>query len=505
MYIRKIHITNIRGLDEVDLDLDRGGGQFAGWTVIAGRNGSGKSTLLKAIALAVAGPTRTFSLQSSFVGWTRSGADEGWVRLTLQRGNGDGGKDLPEGVKTSLQWLDREALRATIPEAMRPPSGFLEPLMGYEYPAGTGEKSTDGSVWSPNPRGWFIAGYGAHRRLGSRDEASRNQPPMVARLEGLFDDESTFSEATRWIKNIHALSLDYENRALRNKTDNKPEASESNEARRRKLDQVLDHLLRLLNDGKPGERLLPEGHEVTEINQEGIWVESRGVRLPLDSLGDGYKTVIGLVVDIARHIYECFGHFWVIPARGTGSAAPEDVVLVEEDETHLHANWQQRRDEFGAGVVAPEGVILIDEVEAHLHVEWQQRIGFWLKQHFPFIQFIVTTHSPFICQAADKKGLIRLPAAGSGKRAEHVSDDDFRTIVNGGADDAALTALFGLEHPHSEASEKLRTEVAKLEVRVIRGRATAEDKAELERLSAELPTTGSALVEQADRKLKALG
>ena len=116
----------------------------------------------------------------------------------------------------------------------------------------------------------------------------------------------------------------------------------------------------------------------------------------------------------------------------------------------------------------------------------------------------MTTHSPFICQAASKKGLIALPAPGSGAHAEHVSDEDFRTIVNGGVDEATLTALFGLEHAHSEASEKLRTEVAGLEVRVIRGRATAEDKAELKRISAELPTTGSALIEQADRKLKAL-
>ena len=237
---------------------------------------------------------------------------------------------------------------------------------------------------------------------------------------------------------------------------------------------MLSHLGRLLNDGEPGERLLPEGHEVTEINQEGIWVKSRGIRLPLHSLGDGYKSVIGLVVDIARHIYECFGHFWVI-------------------------------DEAGKGVVAPEGVILIDEVEAHLHVEWQQRIGFWLKEHFPFIQFIVTTHSPFVCQAASKKGLIRLPAPGSGVAAEHVSDEDFVTIVNGGVDEATMSALFGLEHPHSEASEKLRTRVAELEVRVIRGVASAEEKASLERLSAELPSTGSALVEQAVRKLEALG
>jgi predicted ATP-binding protein involved in virulence len=46
-----------------------------------------------------------------------------------------------------------------------------------------------------------------------------------------------------------------------------------------------------------------------------------------------------------------------------------------------------------------------------MHVEWQQKIGFWLTSHFPNIQFLTTSHSPFICQAAGPRGVIRLPAS----------------------------------------------------------------------------------------------
>ena len=46
------------------------------------------------------------------------------------------------------------------------------------------------------------------------------------------------------------------------------------------------------------------------------------------------------------------------------------------------------------------GVVLIDEVDAHLHPTWQRRIGLWFREHFPKLQFIVSTHSPLICQAA---------------------------------------------------------------------------------------------------------
>lgn len=43
-----------------------------------------------------------------------------------------------------------------------------------------------------------------------------------------------------------------------------------------------------------------------------------------------------------------------------------------------------------------EGIVLIDEVETHLHLELQKIIMPFLTKTFPNIQFIVTTHSPFV-------------------------------------------------------------------------------------------------------------
>ncbi len=43
-----------------------------------------------------------------------------------------------------------------------------------------------------------------------------------------------------------------------------------------------------------------------------------------------------------------------------------------------------------------QGVVLIDEIETHLHVELQKKVLPFLTGFFPKIQFIVTTHSPFI-------------------------------------------------------------------------------------------------------------
>lgn len=45
------------------------------------------------------------------------------------------------------------------------------------------------------------------------------------------------------------------------------------------------------------------------------------------------------------------------------------------------------------------GVVLIDELDLHLHPKWQRRIVADLRRTFPMLQFICTTHSPFLIQS----------------------------------------------------------------------------------------------------------
>ena len=47
------------------------------------------------------------------------------------------------------------------------------------------------------------------------------------------------------------------------------------------------------------------------------------------------------------------------------------------------------------------GVVLIDEIENHLHLELQKKVLSILTKLFPNIQFIVTTHSPFVLNSID--------------------------------------------------------------------------------------------------------
>jgi hypothetical protein len=48
------------------------------------------------------------------------------------------------------------------------------------------------------------------------------------------------------------------------------------------------------------------------------------------------------------------------------------------------------------GVANQEAIVIIDELDAHLHPIWQQKIRDLLTETFPYVQFIVSAHSPFI-------------------------------------------------------------------------------------------------------------
>jgi hypothetical protein len=122
-------------------------------------------------------------------------------------------------------------------------------------------------------------------------------------------------------------------------------------------------------------------------------------------------------------------------------------------------------DDDGKIYVRRSGVVLIDEIDAHLHPEWQQTIGFWLTRHFPAIQFLVTTHSPIICQAADKNGLFVLPEPGSGEQPRALTDSEYLSVIRSKSDEILTSPAFNLEHTRSERVIEARVEFAELEAK----------------------------------------
>lgn len=433
MYIAELEISNVRSFTGVHtLSLSRrehalsdpSTHPYAGWTVFAGRNGAGKSTLLKALASSVVGPLAARSLAGSFPAWVRKGEVEGWVGTRLSpESNVD---KFQEGGKTT-----RDAFWSGLKwKASSTGSDSLEQWLEKEKPGR--QKAAGRGPWADHPQGWFIVGYGPYRHLGSMtmEQSRLMNDPVLARLHNLFNESATLADAVDWLKQVHLRAL-----------ENKPGAEELRES-----------VLELLRDG-----LLPDGSLVERVDSDGLWIQRDGVSLPLDHVSDGYRTVAALVVDLVQRLVTTYG----------------DLKISKDKKGNLSCPHP--------------GVVLIDEVDGHMHVSWQQRIGFWLTEHFPQLQFLVTTHSPFICQAASPGGIIRLPAPNEERRLEHIDERLFNAIVNGSADDAVMSELFGLEHAHSERAEQIRRRLVNLETKILRGTATDSEQKEYKKLGAQLP------------------
>ncbi len=87
---------------------------------------------------------------------------------------------------------------------------------------------------------------------------------------------------------------------------------------------------------------------------------------------------------------------------------------------------QQMQNEGGSFDYTKEGIALIDEVEAHLHISLQKKILPFLTGFFPNVQFIVTTHSPFILQSLKKAVIFDLETQ---KRYEDFSNYSSESIL----------------------------------------------------------------------------
>lgn len=107
--------------------------------------------------------------------------------------------------------------------------------------------------------------------------------------------------------------------------------------------------------------------EITYIDENNNYQ-----RHPFHELSDGYRNTLSLIADIAYRMAVLNPQF------------------------------------LGDVTKKTPGVVLIDEVDLHLHPIWQKRILKTLKNIFPLVQFIVTTHSPSIISSAKADELLIL-------------------------------------------------------------------------------------------------
>lgn len=101
------------------------------------------------------------------------------------------------------------------------------------------------------------------------------------------------------------------------------------------------------------------------------------------------------------------------------------------------------------------GVVLIDELELHLHPKWQREVVEKLRRTFPNIQFITTTHSPFVIQALRPGELINL------------DPEEFSEYSEKSIEDIAENVM-GIELPQKSERYKIMMSTAEEYFRLLR-------------------------------------
>ena len=102
-----------------------------------------------------------------------------------------------------------------------------------------------------------------------------------------------------------------------------------------------------------------------------------------------------------------------------------------------------RMDSKSSAVYDLQGIVLIDEIETHLHIDLQKKILPFLTSFFPKIQFIVTTHSPFVLSSVDNAVIYDLEKQ---IRVEDLSGYSYSNIVK---------SYFGADEYSAELREKV--------------------------------------------------
>ena len=140
---------------------------------------------------------------------------------------------------------------------------------------------------------------------------------------------------------------------------------------------------------------IPEAERVYfDVKRDQLIIQFPDRFLPFHYLSDGFRNMLGMVADIAVRCTTLNPHL--------GQIAPTQTP----------------------------GVVLIDEIDLHLHPKWQRRVVNDLMRCFPKIQFVGTTHSPFIIQSLPPTDVVKLinldnPVANdfSNKSVEDISEE----------------------------------------------------------------------------------
>ena len=351
MKIKELALQNFHGFESRHITF---ADQF---TILVGNNGTGKTAILDGLAIALG------SFLSGFKGVKSRHIrkDEIYQKQFILNGKLDIQEQYPVSVQ-ALGELNNERFiwsREINGEGGATTSRNAKDLM--EYAASLQSEVRNGKdVILP-----VISYYGTQRLWIQKDErASKLKHNRLEGYEHCLEPTSNIKHFVNWIEHMTYVQLQ------------EGEVLPTFPAVTKAIAQCMEEW---------------ESIEYSVRLNELIVRKANGETLSFNLLSDGYRSVIGLVADLAHRMA------MLNPSLG------EDVCRFTP------------------------GVVLIDELDLHLHPKWQRKIVADLKRVFPKVQFIATTHSPFIIQSLEPDELRKLNLVDDDERVP--SDDFFRKSI----------------------------------------------------------------------------
>ncbi len=132
------------------------------------------------------------------------------------------------------------------------------------------------------------------------------------------------------------------------------------------------------------------------------------------------------------------------------------------------------------------GIVLIDEIETHLHIDLQKKVMPFLTSFFPRIQFIVTTHSPFVLASVKNAVICDLE--------KHIVTED----LSGYSSEMIVESYFGMD----KYSQILKDQVDEYERLMANEEPSLEDEDRIDELEGYFETLPKYLSDELTIKLQ---
>jgi len=354
VYVRKLRIDGLKLLRDFELKFTRDDKPRM-WTVLVGRNGLCKTSILRALALAASGRDRANQLAQGLHRSMRDARDEGGaLAIAAEFGFGEVGERFGRFHPGSNISGSRRLLTELLLPAGRQ---LFEGRSRYE---GSDDDDRDPleavRAALPVKNHWFVVAYGTNRSLPAPHSASQPDDITHDRVASIFQNAPLIG--TGFADLFDGQSARAYAQILK----------QAMLAQDDLLPAITDVDLRGHGGVNTADRLVMS-HRFTVRSGE------TDLKIPATWLSQGYQAAIAWLADLVGQVV------WEANAAGAhGNVEPEEM----------------------------EGLVLVDELDLHLHPTWQ--VGFIpaLKQTFPRLQFVVTTHSPMLLAGLEADEVIVL-------------------------------------------------------------------------------------------------